>query len=519
METQRKGKVYLVGAGPGDPGLLTLKGQACLSQADVIVYDNLANRSFLAYASDKAEQVYVGKEAGRHTLPQEAINRLIVAKALEGKEVVRLKGGDPFIFGRGGEEAQELAKAGVPFEVIPGVTSAIAVPAYAGIPLTHRDHTATVAFITGHEDPLKDQSDIAWEKVATGVGTLVFLMGVGNLGQIAETLMKFGRSPQTPVAVIERGTVAGQRTLTANLATIAGRATEEGIKPPAIIVVGEVVALRHELNWYENRPLFGKRIIVTRARQQASGFLEQLTRLGAECIEFPTIAVVPPDHWGPLDEAIEKIDRYDWLVFTSVNGVEYFLQRLSHKGRDVRDLKGIRIGAIGPKTAGAWQRRGIRPDLVPPEYRAEAVVEAFRDFSVRGMRILLPRAAQAREVLPDALQEMGAEVHVVEAYRTVRPEGDRISVAKMLERGEIHMVTFTSSSTVLNFVEMFEKEHAKLKEWMKSATVACIGPVTAKTAEEKGFRAKVVPTEYTIEGLTAAIVQFYRNSPTQREDP
>jgi uroporphyrinogen III methyltransferase/synthase len=511
MEAPRKGKVYLVGAGPGDPGLLTLKGQACLSRAAVIVYDNLANRAFLAFASDKAEQVYVGKEAGRHTLPQEAINRLIVEKALEGKEVVRLKGGDPFIFGRGGEEAQELVKAGVPFEVIPGVTSAIAVPAYAGIPLTHRDHTATVAFITGHEDPRKDQSDIAWEKVATGVGTLVFLMGVGNLGQIAETLMKFGRSPQTPVAVIEQGTVASQRTLTADLTTIAERAAEEGIRPPAIIVVGEVVALRQELNWFENRPLFRKRIIVTRAREQASGFLQQLTRLGAECIEFPTISVVPAEHWGPLDEAVETIERYDWLVFTSVNGVEYFLQRLAHGGKDVRDLKGIRIGAIGPKTAEAWRIRGIRPDLVPPEYRAEAVVEAFRRFSVRGMKILLPRAAQAREVLPEELQKMGAEVHVVEAYRTVRPEGDRKLVAGMLERGEIHMVTFTSSSTVLNFVEMFEAERVTFKEWMTKVTVACIGPVTAKTAEAQGFRAKVVPTEYTIEGLTAAIVHFYEN--------
>jgi uroporphyrinogen III methyltransferase/synthase len=509
MEARRKGKVYLVGAGPGDPGLLTLKGQTCLSRADVIVYDNLANRAFLAYAPDKAEQLYVGKEAGRHTLPQEAINRLIVGKALEGKEVVRLKGGDPFIFGRGGEEAQELVKAGVPFEVVPGVTSAIAVPAYAGIPLTHRDHTATVAFITGHEDPLKDQSDIAWEKVATGVGTLVFLMGVGNLGQIAETLMKFGRSPQTPVAVIERGTVAGQRTLTADLATIAERAVEEGIRPPAIIVVGEVVALRQELNWFESRPLFGKRIIVTRAREQASGFLQQLTGLGAECIEFPTITVAPPAHWGPLDEAVETIDRFDWLVFTSVNGVEYFLQRLAYKGKDVRDLKGVRIGAIGPKTAEAWRKRGIRPDLVPPEYRAEAVVEAFRGLSVGGMRILLPRAAQAREVLPEELQKMGAEVHVVEAYRTVRPEGDRTLVARMLEKGEIHLVTFTSSSTVLNFVEMFEPDRARLQEWMTQVTVACIGPVTAKTAEAQGFRVKVVPTEYTIEGLTAAIIQFY----------
>jgi uroporphyrinogen III methyltransferase/synthase len=423
--------------------------------------------------------------------------------------VVRLKGGDPFIFGRGGEEAQELVKAGVPFEVVPGVTSAIAVPAYAGIPLTHRNHTATVAFVTGHEDPRKDQSEIAWEKLATGVGTLVFLMGVGNLGQIAETLMKFGRSSQTPVAVIERGTVAGQRTLTADLATIAERAAEEGIKPPAVIVVGEVVALRQELNWFENRPLFGKRVIVTRAREQASGFLQQLTRLGAECIEFPTITVVPPEHWGPLDEAVEGIDRFDWLVFTSVNGVEYFLKRLAHNGKDVRDLKGIRIAAIGPLTAEAWRKRGIRPDLVPSEYRAEAVVEAFRALSVGGMKILLPRAAQAREVLPEELQKMGAEVHVVEAYRTVRPDGDRTVVATMLERGEIHMVTFTSSSTVLNFVEMFEPDHARLQEWMTQVTVACIGPVTAKTAEAQGFRVKVVPTEYTVEGLTAAIGQYY----------
>ena len=410
----------------------------------------------------------------------------------------------------GGEEAQELVADGVPFEVIPGITSAISVPAYAGIPLTHRDHTATVAFVTGHEDPFKEKSNIHWDKLATGVGTIVFLMGVGNLKKIAENLMRHGRSADTPVAVIRRGTVAEQTTISGNLEDIAVHVEKAGLRPPAIIVVGNVVGLRDELNWFETKPLFGKRIVVTRAREQASGFLSELASLGADCIQFPTIEIIPPNSWSPLDEAISNLESYQWLLFTSVNGVKYFLQRLHYKGKDVRDLKGIKIGAIGPKTAEQWHQLGITPDLVPDEYRAEAVVEAFRKWDTQGVRILIPRAAKAREILPDQLRKMGAQVDVVDAYKTVSPTDDTAGVRDMLKKGTIDMVTFTSSSTVTNFVNMFVTEKKQLTdEWMKRVKVACIGPITADTARDQGFSVDLMPADYTIEALTRAITDFY----------
>jgi uroporphyrinogen III methyltransferase/synthase len=424
--------------------------------------------------------------------------------------VVRLKGGDPFIFGRGGEEAQELVKAGIPFEIIPGVTSAIAVPAYAGIPLTHRDYTSTVAFITGHEDPTKETSDIAWDKLATGAGTLVFLMGVGNLAKIASSLMEHGRPPQTPVAVIRTGTVPEQKTVTGPLNEIAEIAKQEKIRPPAIIVVGDVVRLREELNWFEAKPLFGKRIVVTRAREQASEFLAVLGELGAQCLEFPTIEVVPPASWEGLDRGIREVEGYQWLVFTSVNGVKYFFHRLETLGGDVRDLKGVKIAAIGPKTAEAVAAKAIRTDLIPEEYRAEAVVEAFKKENIQGRRILLPRAREAREVLPQELEKLGAVVDVVEAYRTIKPEGDKEEIRGMLQRGDIHMVTFTSSSTVNNFLDMFQGE--PVMEWMDKVAVACIGPVTAKRAEDKGLKVTLIAKEYTIPSLTQAIIEYFSST-------
>ena len=506
----KKGKVYLIGAGPGDPGLMTLKGKDILCKADVIIYDYLANKIFLEYAKPEAELIYVGKKGGDHTMGQADINRLIVLKSKAGQTVARLKGGDPFIFGRGGEEAQELVADGVPFEVVPGITSAISVPAYAGIPLTHRDHTATVAFVTGHEDPLKEESNIQWDKLATGVGTIVFLMGVGNLSKIAENLIRHGRSGETPVAVIRRGTVAEQKTVSGNLENIAERVESENLRPPAIIIVGDVVGLRDELNWFETKPLFGKRIVVTRAREQASGFLQELSSLGAECIQFPTIEIIPPDSWDPLDKAITNLESYQWLLFTSVNGVKYFLQRLHSGGKDVRDLKGIKIGAIGPKTADQWHQLGIKPDLVPDEYRAEAVLKAFKKWDTQGVRILIPRAAKAREILPDQLRKMGALVDVVDAYKTVSPTGDTQGVRDMLEKGTIDMVTFTSSSTVTNFVNMFGSEKQQLTDgWMKRVKVACIGPITADTARDQGFSVDLMPSDYTIEALTRAITDFF----------
>lgn len=509
MEAGKKSKVYLVGAGPGDPGLLTIKGKECLSLADVIIYDYLANRVFLEYAKDEAELIYVGKKGGNHTMSQEEISSLIIDRARKGSVVVRLKGGDPFIFGRGGEEAQELAQAGVDFEVIAGVSSAIAVPAYAGIPLTHRDYTSTVAFITGHEDPGKKDSAIAWDKLGTGAGTLVILMGVGNLPQIVQELMVHGRSATTPVAVIRRGTTPEQRTVVGTLGDIVGLANKSNITPPAIIVVGDVVHLRDELEWFEKRPLFGKRIVVTRAREQASSFINNLNQLGADCIEFPTIEIVDPESWDALDRAIEVLDSYQWLLFTSKNGVKYFLKRLDALGKDIRDLKGLRIAVIGPKTAEAWHRLGIKPDLIPDEYRAEAVAACFREKESKGIRILLPRAAKAREVLPEELNKMGFYVDVVPAYRTIRSDYDTDRVREMLEKGAIDMVTFTSSSTVTNFIEMFESDSRNLQKWMARVAVACIGPITAETAEENGFTINLVPPEYTIESLTESIIEYF----------
>ena len=342
-EARGNGKVFLIGAGPGDPGLLTLKGKRCLEEADVVVYDALANPRLLQHAKPGAELIYVGKRASQHTLPQEEIGRLLVERAKAGKVVARLKGGDPFIFGRGGEEAEDLAAARIPFEVVPGVTAAVAAPAYAGIPLTHRDFTSTVAFVTGHEDPTKDATSIAWEKIATGIGTLVFFMGVGQLPEIVAQLVRNGRSPATPAAVVRWGTRADQEVVVGTLADLPEKS--QGMKPPALIIVGEVVALRDKLRWFETKPLFGKRILVTRAREQASSFAQILEAAGAEIVEFPTITIVPPESWEPLDAAISRLREYRWVIFTSANGVRFFWERLQHAGNE-RDARLARPGLL-----------------------------------------------------------------------------------------------------------------------------------------------------------------------------
>lgn len=504
----KKGKVFLVGAGPGDPGLFSLKGIEALKKADVVVYDYLASKTLLKYAKEDVELLYVGKKGGDHTLPQDKINQLIIEKALQGKTVVRLKGGDPFIFGRGGEEAQEIIQEGIPFEIIPGITSAIAVPAYAGIPLTHRSFTSTVAFITGHEDPAKTDSSIEWEKIATGVGTLVFLMGVGNLKNIAEKLIENGRSSDTPVAVIRWGTTPRQETVTGTLRNIVSEVEKVKLKPPSIIVVGDVVSLRDELGWFENRPLFGKRVIVTRTREQASKLSGLLEENGAEVIEFPTIRIIPPESWDGLDSAIENLSQYNWVIFTSVNGVKYFLERLGAKNKDIRELKGIKIAAIGPATADELRKLGIIIDLIPDEYRAEALVEFFEKEGAKNLKILIPRAKLAREILPDRLREMGASVDVVPAYETVKPEESTEGIEQMLKKGEIDLITFTSSSTVINFVNMFEGHD--VKELLKDVSIASIGPITAKKAEEFSLASHIVPKNFTIESLVQSIVEYFK---------
>ena len=511
MKQSIKGIVYLVGAGPGDPGLLTLKAKECLEKADVVVFDYLANSALLNFAPPQAERIDVGKRAGAHTLSQEEINRLLVTKAGQGLKVVRLKGGDPFIFGRGAEEAQELFNAGIAFEIVPGVTSAIAVPAYAGIPLTHRDFTSSVAFITGHEYPTKADSRLDWNHLAKAVGTLVILMGVGNLQEITTQLIKAGKCPLTPVAVIYKGTLPDQKTLTGSLKDIASKADKAALKPPAIILVGEVVALREKLNWFETKPLFGKRIIVTRAREQAGVFSALLHDLGAESIEFPTIEIQPPQSWEKLDQAIRSLKNYDWILFTSVNGVKYFFERLYVLGKDVRELHGLKIGAIGPQTAQAIKDRGLLPDFVPAEYKAEAMVAAFEEVSSPGQRILIPRAAEAREVLPLELAQTAARVDVVEAYQTVKPKLHKEKMMERLQKGEIDLITFTSSSTVRNFVEILDTEKDVMKQWLQKTTIACIGPITAQTAREYGFTVQIQPSDYTIEALTGSILDYFQN--------
>ena len=501
-----QGIVYLVGVGPGDPGLITIKAIEKIKGSDVLVYDYLANKKFLDYAKDGAEVIYVGKRGGCHTLPQDDINEVLIQKAREGKVVARVKGGDPFIFGRGGEEAEALVEAGIPFEVVPGVTAGIAAAAYAGIPITHRDFTTTATFITGHEDPTKAESNLNWDRISTGVGTIVFFMGVSNLEQNMKKLMDNGRDPNTPVALIRWGTTPEQETLTGTVANIAEKANVANFKPPAVTVVGGVVSLREKLKWFDTRPLFGKRVVVTRAREQASDFAEILEREGACVVEFPTIKIVPPASWNAIDSAIERLDSYDWAIFTSVNGVKYFIERLKAKGRDVRDLKGIKLCAIGPKTASEIEALGLRLDFVPKEYRAEGIIEGLGD--VKGMRILIPRAEVAREILPEELARMGAAVDVVTAYKTIRPEAKTGEIKDLFKDGKIDVVTFASSSTVTNFLEMFEDgEGVRL---LKDVKVASIGPITAETARKHGIETAVMPKDYTIPALAEAIVDYYK---------
>ncbi len=507
LKNKAKGIVYLIGAGPGDPGLITVKGREYLSKADIIVYDYLANECLLSSAKKDAKIIYVGKKSGCHTMPQRDINNLLVTSSKKGLTVARLKGGDPFIFGRGGEEAIELSKKGVTFEIVPGVTSAVAAPAYAGIPLTHRNFASTVCFITGHEDPTKEESRINWNALAQSSGTLIFLMGIANLYKIVKKLKVLGKSPHTPAAVVANGTMLNQRTVTGSLADIAQKVKNANIEAPGIIVIGDVVNLSEHLNWFESRPLFGKKIVITRPENQAIGFISTLSKLGADCLLFPTIAILPPANWKELDNAIINLSRYDWILFTSVNGVKYFFQRLHMKKKDTRDLKDINIGAIGPGTAASLVGMGINPEFIPDQYWAEGVVEGLKWSLLDGKRILLPRPVIARDYIPKKLIELGATVDIAEAYQTVKPDYSQHQVSMLFKDSAIDMITFTSPSTVDNFLALL-KGSSIFKE-IEKAKVACIGPITAQRASEKGLEVAVVPDEYTVDALTKAIVEFY----------
>jgi uroporphyrinogen III methyltransferase/synthase len=503
---EKQGKVYIIGAGPGDPGLITVKGLRCLKEADVIIYDHLVNEEIIRQMKESARLIYAGKKGGDHTLPQDEINRLLVEEAKQGNIVARVKGGDPFIFGRGGEEAETLAYAGIAFEVIPGVTSAVAVPAYAGIPLTHRGYTSTLAFVTGHEDPTKDESDIDWETLA-GIGTLVFFMGVKNLRHIITNLMVYGKEGDTPAALIRWGTTEDQETLTGTLSDIARTAEDRKFSPPAILVVGDVVTLRKDLNWFETKPLFGKGIVITRPEAQAEGFADLLHAQGARVIHFPTIKIVPPDDFSDLDQAITRLSHYQWIIFTSANGVSFFLRRLKELGRDIRDLKDIRICTIGPATAATIEKLGIRVDLVPEEFISEGVVKAFQEFNIKDNRILLPRAEKARDVIPEGLTKLGAKVDVVTAYRTVNSGKDKLELETLMNKGKVDVITFTSPSTVINFMEIMGLEYV-IPPQIK---IACIGPVTETAVKKAGLPVDIIQERYTIPGLVETLAEYYSN--------
>ncbi len=500
----KQGKVYIIGAGPGDPGLITVKGLKCLKEADVVIYDYLVHEEIVSQARESARLIYAGKKGGAHTIPQEEINRLLVKEAKDGHTVARLKGGDPFIFGRGGEEAEILARSDIFFEIIPGVTSAVAVPAYAGIPLTYRGYTSTLAFVTGHEDPTKEESDIDWKTLA-GIGTLVFLMGVKNLHQIAANLMVYGKEGDTPAALIRWGTTEDQETLTGTLSDIARKSEYRQFSPPSILVVGSVVNLRDALNWFETKSLFGRGIVITRPEAQAEEFAGLLHDQGARVIHFPTIKIVPPEDFRELDQAVGLLSQYQWIIFTSANGVGLFLKRLHELGRDLRDLKDIRICAIGPATAATIEKLGIRVDVVPEEFISEGVVKEFERLNLKGSRILLPRAEKARDVIPEGLTKLGAKVDVVTAYRTVNSGRDKSELENFIRGGKVDVITFTSPSTVTNFMEIMGKGFVV----PPTIKIACIGPVTSAAVKKAGLPVDIIQERYTIPGLVETLAEYF----------
>jgi uroporphyrinogen III methyltransferase/synthase len=505
----KSGRVFLAGAGPGAPDLITVRGAELIRNADVIVYDNLVSYATLRLARDDAELIFAGKKGGgSDNIPQAEINRILIEQARRGRRVVRLKGGDPFIFGRGGEEAEALRAAGIEYEIVPGVTSAIGVPAFAGIPLTHREHGSFVTILTGHLDPAKDaETAIPWTdlvRAADGRGTIVMLMGTAQLRDNLDHLIKGGMAATTPAAAIQWGTTASQRSVIGTLANLADEVERKGLSAPAVIVVGECAALANQLGWYERMPLFGRRIVVTRAAGDAAGLIEGLRAIGAEVIGVPVIATVPPSNYALLDKAITEIGSFDWIIFTSAKGVDAFMQRLRALGHDIRELGKAAIAAIGPATAARVADFALKVAAMPTEYRAERLIDALTLERIKGARILIPRAEVAREMLPKMLCEAGArEVVIAPAYSTVRPEATaREHLRRLIESGAIDLVTFTSPSTVRNWLELAGDAGRRFK-------AAAIGPITAEAARTHGLDVAVEAASYTVDGLVAAIKKHY----------
>jgi uroporphyrinogen III methyltransferase/synthase len=491
------GKVYLVGAGPGDPELITVKGRKILERADSVLYDHLAPDRLLDVAPPQAERVYVGKKRSAHEFSQDEISRMLIERARRGWTVVRLKGGDPFIFARGGEEIEALAAAGIPFEIVPGVTTPLGIAAYTGVPLTHREHTSTVTFVTGH-----NVEAIDWSKIGASE-TIVLFMGLVNFAAIARELIAQGRSPATPAMAVRWATRPDQQTIAGTLGDLAEKIASANLRPPATIIIGEVVALRERFNWFEHLPLFGQRIVITRDRRQAMELAEPLEALGAESVIVPTIQIREPADAGPLDQAITRLATYDWLIFTSVNGVRYFVEALDRSGVDLRSLK-AKICAIGSATGAAVEALHLKVDKMPEEYVAESLLKAFEGEKLEWQRILLPRAAVARDVIPVELRRRGATVDVVEAYRTVIPADAADRVREVLARRP-QWITFTSSSTVTNFLTVVDEPG---REMLGGIKIASIGPITSATLREHGINVDVEAAPHTIGGLVAAIQKF-----------
>ena len=502
-----QGTVYLVGAGPGNVDLITVRGVRCLEKADVVLYDHLASPKLLSYARKDAELIYIGKEADKHTLPQDKLNMLLIKKAKAGLNVVRLKGGDPFVFGRGGEEAEELYAAGIKFEIVPGITSGIAAPAFAGIPVTFRKLASSMALITGHEDPTKLDSSIRWEHLAKGVDTLVFYMGVGNLPAIVDKLVKNGRTPLTPVALIQWGTLSNQRTVTGTLKNIVDVVRQKALKPPCIIVVGEVVSVRKRLNWFETLPLFGKRIINTRSRAQASELSQKLLDLGASVTELPTIETVPVGANSPLAHEMSRLNNYDWILFTSPNGVRYFFDLLLKIKGDVRAIGNVKIGSIGPGTTKEIEQYCLSPKVTAKDAVAEGLIQVLKGAeNWKGLNMLIPRAEKARDILPQTLKKWGANVNVITAYRTIKPEGADSEAIKQVVNNDYDLITFSSSSTFENFVELIGvKRFCKIRKMLNAAS---IGPVTTESLRKQGIKPKIEAKEHTIQGLVNSIREY-----------
>ena len=495
------GKCILAGAGPGDPGLVTLRTKEAIEQADVLVYDHLVNPDLLRWTKPGAELIYAGKRAGRHALTQSDINQLLIDSTRSGKLVVRLKGGDPFIFGRGGEEAEALADAGLSFEIAPGVTSATAVPAYAGIPLTHRDHASSFTVFTGHEDPAKGGTAINYRALVEGRGTLVMLMGMERLAEVVATLKAVGAAPDLPIALVRWGTTGQQSTLVSDLAHVTEAA--QGLTAPVVVVIGEVVRLREKLRWFEKRPLFGRRIVVTRTRKQASGLSDRLRLLGADVLEIPTIRVAPPSDLREFGELVRDAYQYDWLIFSSVNGVEAFFDMFFKLYQDLREIGNVRIAAIGPATAQRIRDHHLGVDAQPSESVAEAVVPALLEHgSVENLKFLVMRAEAGRDVVPKRLSALGAIVDEAVAYQTMPETEDPYGVLQRFRDEGADVITFTSSSTVDNFVNL------KLP-WPEGLRTASIGPVTSETMRKHGLRVDVQADRYDIDGLVKAIVQGF----------